>query len=257
MKGGVILTNLEINQNISDFIGAYCNKWNLSIAKFAERCSIPYMTIKRIVSCSVQKIDVYTIIRIAQATHTPVMEILKIDTEHLELYKRITYLTDYDQMIISSVLDVLEKLHISGRENREIPFTDLDFDKTSYLLDPALICPDSLDYSKMKKVTCHSTFAEGMMYCGLRLPDNRLNPYYFKGDILLIQNSEPWEGETGAFIWKEDGFIRLIFRKVHQSGRYTLLQPLNGLGRTYRIDNDNVADLINWIKLGTVAGIIR
>ncbi|MDO5346742.1 MAG: hypothetical protein Q4E91_13505 [Lachnospiraceae bacterium] len=251
------MTNLEINKNISDFIGAYCNKWNLSVAKFAERCNIPYMTIKRIVACSVQKIDVYTVIRIAHATHTPLMEILGVDTENLELYKRITYLTDYDKNIISSILDILEKLHISGRENREIPYTDLDYDKTSYLLDSRLVCPDSLDYSKMKKVTFRSTFSEGMTYCGFRLPDNRLNPYYFKGDILLIQNSEPMEGETGAFLWKEDGFTRLIFSKVHQNGRYTELQPLNGLGRTYRIDNENVADLINWLKIGVVAGIIH
>lgn len=251
------MTNLEINKNISDFIGAYCNKWNISVAKFAERCNIPYMTVKRIVACSVQKIDVYTVVRIAHATHTPLMEILGVDIENLELYKRITYLTDYDKNIISCVLDILEKLHISGRENREVPFSDLGYDKTSYLLDSTLVCPDSLDYSKMKKVTFRSTFSEGMTYCGLRLPDNRLNPYYFKGDILLIQNSEPMEGETGAFIWKEDGLIRLIFSKVHQNGRYTELRPINGLGRTYRIDNENVADLINWVKIGVVAGVIH
>lgn len=251
------MTNLEINKNISDFIGAYCNKWNISVAKFAERCSIPYMTVKRIVACSVQKVDVYTIIRIAYATHTPIMEILGVDNENLELYKRITYLSDYEKNIISCVLDILEKVPISGTENKEIPFSDLEYDKTSYLIDPGLICPDSLDYSKMKKMTFRSSFCEGMTYCGFRLPDNRLNPYYFKGDILLIQNSEPMEGETGAFIWKDEGYIRLIFRKVHQNGRYTELQPINSRGQTYRIDNENVADLINWVKIGVVVGIIR
>lgn len=252
-----MLVNHEINQYVSDFIGNYCSKWNLSVAKFAEKCGIPYMTVKRIMSQDVQKIDVYTILRMGQATRTPIMEILGADSESLHLYKRISYASSYDRTVLNNVLNVLEKLHISGQECREIPYTDLNYDKTSYLLEADLLQSDRLDYSKMEKLTFRSSFAEGMSYFGFRLPDNRMSPRYLKGNILLVLNDEPADGEIGAYAWKDEGYIRLIFRQVKEQGRYTHLLPPAGRGRTYVIDNDSVADLMNWVKLGVVTGIIR
>lgn len=252
-----MLVNHEINQNVSDFIGNYCSKWNLSIAKFAEKCDIPYMTVKRIIALDVKKIDVYTILRIARATRTPIMEILGDHSENLELYKRISHISDYDRTVLTNVLNVLEKLHISGRECREIPYTDLKYDRTSYLLDPDLLRGDRLDDSRMEKLSFRSSFQEGMSYFGFRLPDNRMSPRYVKGNILLVLNDEPSDGEIGVYAWKDEGYIRLIFRQVREEGRYTKLLPLAGRGRTYVIDNENVADLMNWVKLGVVTGVIR
>ena len=49
----------------------------------------------------------------------------------------------------------------------------------------------------------------------------------------------------------------MVFRRVKEEGRYTKLLPLTGRGRTYSIDNDSVADLMHWVKLGVVTGTIR
>ena len=87
---GVLLccVNREINQNVSDFIGNYCSKWNLSVSRFAEKCGIPYMTVKRS-SPAMCRIDIYTILCIARAHPHPHQEILGDESENLELYKRI------------------------------------------------------------------------------------------------------------------------------------------------------------------------
>lgn len=257
MKGGLILTNLEMNQNIADFIGNYCTKWNISASKFSEKCNIPYMTTKRILACNVKKIDIYTIFRIAQTTRTPIMEILGAPSDYPELYKRISHVSSHDKDILTNVLNILEKLHISGNECREIPYTDLNFDRKSYFLESRLFHSDGLDYSQMEKIAFRSTFAKGMIYYGFRLPNNALHPYYLKGNILLVMNDEPADGETGVFAWKEEGYIRIIFRKIHENGRYTELLPVNGRGRKYIIDNEDVTDLMNWVKLGVVVGIIH
>ena len=77
--------------------------------RFAEKCGIPYMTVKRILSCDVQKIDIYTILCIARATRTPIMEILGDESENLELYKRISHISEYEKTILTNVLNILEK----------------------------------------------------------------------------------------------------------------------------------------------------
>lgn len=249
--------NLEINKNISDFIGEYCSRWNISVAKFAERCNIPYMTVKRIMACDVQKIDVCTVLKIAQLTKAPIMEIVGMTGENLELYKRIFNISSHDRNIITAILNILEKLHISGKECREIPFTDLSYDKKSYLLDVKLFSCDRLDFDQMDKLTFRSSFLEGMVYFGFRVPDNRMNPVYFKGEVLLVLNDDPAEGEIGAYAWKEEGYVRLIFRRIKERGRFTELLPLTGRGRKYIIDNDSMTDLMNWVKIGVVKGVIR
>ena len=257
MKGEAVLTNLEMNQNIADFIGSYCTQWNISAAKFAEKCGIPYMTIKRIMACNVQKIDVYTITCIAESTKTPIMEILGLDRENLNLYKRITYASSHDKTVIHHLMNILEKLHISGDECREIPFTALQTDKKSYIIDYHLFTGYQLDLSRMERISYRSTFAEGLVYFGFQIPDNRLHPYYHKGNILLVVNDDPLEGEVGVFAWKEEGYIRLVFQKVHQNDRFLELLPITGRGKKYSIDTENVSELMRWIPIGVVVGIIR
>lgn len=252
-----MLTNLEMNQNIADFIGTYCSKWNISTLKFAEKCNIPYMTMKRIMACNVQKIDVYTISRIAQVTKTPIMEILGINNGDLTLYKRISMASPHDKQVIIYVMNILEKLHISGKECREIPFADLDYDRKSFLLEPSLFSTDRLNINQMKHITFRSTFSEGYVYFGFRLPTNHLYPHYYKGDILLVANKEPIHGDIGAFAFKNEGCFRVIFRKVNDKENLRELLPINGRGKTYAIDTDNILDLMNWVTLGVVVGMVR
>lgn len=257
MKGGLILTNLEMNQNIAEFIGSYCTKWNLSISKFADKCGISYMVVKRIMAGTVMKIDVYTIMRISEITRTPIMEILGIDRENLDLYKRISHASSHDKRIITHLMNTLEKLHVSGKECREIPCLSLISDRKSYLLDGSLFSDHHLDYSKMERITYRSSFAEGFIYMGFHLPDNRLHPCFHRGDALLVMNDDPAEGEIGAFAWKDEGYIRLIFRHIHRNGRFVELLPIAGRGRSYVIDTENMSDLMNWVTIGVVTGIIR
>ena len=251
------MTNLEMNQNIANFIGNYCTKWNVTVSKFAEKCNIPYMTIKRIMSCNVQKIDVYTITKIAEATRSPIPEILGIYNKNMELYKRIGCSTSYDKQIIINLLNILEKLHISGSEGREIPFADLKQDKKSYILDNKLLSSDKLDFSKMEHIAFRSSFAEGFIYFGFRLPDNQLHPHFHKNDILLAVNDDPAEGEIGIFAWKEEGYIRLIFRKVQYKQHLLELLSITGRGTKYTIDTEDMAQLMKWVVLGVVVGVIH
>ena len=251
------MTNLEINRNIADFIGGYCAQWNLSASKFAEKCDVPYMTIKRILACNVQKIDVCTVIRIAQATRSSIMEILKIENEYPGRYRRFTCAASRDRDVILSVMDVLEKLHLSGNECREIPYMDLAYDRASFLIDASLFRSDGLDTEKMEKITFRSSFSQGMSYYGFRLPNYSLHPYFLKGNTLLVINAEPQDGEIGAYAWKDQGYVRLIFRRVKENGHLIELLPINNLGRKYTIDKDNITDMLNWVRIGVVVGVVR
>ena len=247
----------ETNRNVAAYIGGYCSKWNISLNKFADKCGIPYMTIKRIMAEEVQKIDVSTVLRIAEATHSPLMEVLGVNTQNLELYRRIANISDYDRDVLLFLLTMLEKIRVSGRENRQIPCTCLLSDRKGYFLDENSFCSDCLDYSRMQKLSFRSSFEEGISYFGFRLPDNRLSPRFFQNDILLISGMEPSDGDLGVFAWKEEGCVRIIFRIIRNEGRFTRLLPINGRGKTYTIDNEDVSSLLCWVRLGVVTGMIR
>lgn len=249
-----MLTNLEMNQNIADFIGEYCTKWNISILKFAEKCNIPYMTMKRIMACSVQKIDIYTISRISLVTKTSIMEIIGIDNGDLELYKRISRASQYHRHIIIYALDLLEKLHLSGKECREIPYSTLDYDQKSFLLDLRFLSFDNFNFKQMKHITFRSTFSDGYLYFGFQLPNHYLAPKYYKDDILLIANKEPIHGDIGVFAFKNEGHFRIFFRIIDDMGSKRELLPVNGRGKKYILDMNDIHDRLNWIILGVVVG---
>lgn len=249
-----MLTNLEMNQNIADFIGKYCSKWNISVLKFAEKCNIPYMTMKRIMACSVQKIDVYTISRIALVTKTSIMEIIGIDNGDLELYKRISRATQHDRDVIVYVLDLMEKLHLSGKECREIPYSMLDYDRKSFLLECRFFSSDHLNFHQMKQITFRSTFSDGYIYFGFQLPNHYLAPKYYKDDILLIANKEPLPGDIGVFAFKNEGQFRIMFREINDTGTQRELLPVNGRGKKYILNMSDIHDRLNWIILGVVVG---
>ncbi|MDD2959088.1 MAG: hypothetical protein PHE06_11040 [Lachnospiraceae bacterium] len=251
------MTNLEMNKNIADYIGVYCSQQNMSISKFSEKCGIPYMTMKRIMACNVQKIDVYTVTRIAAATHASITELLGIHNENQELYKRLGRATPYNRQVIASILDMLDQLSNSGEEQRDIAYVDLTNDKISYLLETRYLKTEGLDYDQMQKISFRSTFQYGMEYCAFRLPDNALHPFYHKGSLLLVRREDPGDGDIGAFVWRDEGYIRMIFRRIRKNGRYTELYPITDRGRTYIIDTENIASMMKWVKVGIVVGVIR
>ena len=55
-----------------------------------------------------------------------------------------------------------------------------------------------------------------------------MSPLYLKGHILLIRNDDPEDGDIGAYAWKDEGRVRMVFRRVKEEDRYTKLLPLTG-----------------------------
>ena len=51
--------------------------------------------------------------------------------------------------------------------------------------------------------------------------------------------------------------MRLIFRRVKENGHLIELLPINNLGRKYTIDKDNITDMLNWVRIGVVVGVVR
>lgn len=251
------MTNLEIAKNISEHIGNYCSHWNLPLTRFAVKSDIPYMTLKRIMACSVQKIDINTVLKIAAATNSEIAEVIGVDMAYLDFYKTFASTPDYNKEILLQMLDLLERFRYSGQEHRLIPFTDLYQDREGYIISPELITSDGVDLSRMEKTTMNSNFEEGITYMGLRLPDDRLTPYFYQGEILLIRNCDPMENDIGVYAYRSEGYVRILIRKVKLDGDFTVLLPITGRGREYKFNHTRVLDYVNWVKLGIVAGVVR
>ena len=221
----------------------------LSQAKMAQKLDMSLASYKRLITCSVEKIDLYTAYRLYQLTGKLAYEFLDVSG--------------------NSVLDVKSK--IVGLSPSQLSFIDglIEFEKSF-----AATHPDHEDYvtvyiptgnmedgmiydtSNVEKLNISSYKSKygNIIHCGIKITSNHLHPAYNKGDVLLISRQAIRDGDTGVFINKNTGCAYV--RKFHQTSP-CMLEPISSYGETIYVDDTNPADMNRWIKFGYVITKVR
>lgn len=107
---------------------------------------------------------------------------------------------------------------------------------------------DSAGINKVS-VGIYQRICHGGIDCGLQITNNSFFPVYGRGDILLICQKSPRDGDTGIFINKNTK--RLYIRRFRQTDKLCL-EPLISKGSAIILDNRNNEYLNNWIFFGYV-----
>lgn len=91
---------------------------------------------------------------------------------------------------------------------------------------------------------CH-----GQIDCALKITSNSLYPVYSRGDILLIHQQHPRDGDTAVVINRQTK--RFYIRRFSQSDTWTL-ESLNTSGKAITLERHNNEYLNNWIMFGYI-----
>lgn len=214
---------------------------NLSIQEFAEMCDLPVDTIKNIYYGKSTDPKLSTAVKIADALqlsvnclmgkcpHTPAERAI------IERYRRCG---KHGKSRIELTAKCESRFAKNERET-----TGAHVIKCLY---PQIDMRKGFVYD-----LCEEDYIETVVpnaYIGISMSGNDFAPLYCKGDVLLLEDKFPLQGEIAAFLIADRAYIRKFYE---EAGRYRLKC-------LHRHDEDIVLKRMDEVDyIGTIIGVIR
>ena len=220
----------------------------LTQAQMAEKMNMSTSNYKKIISGETIKIDLSYMIRLHELAGVRVIELIDDNGSEAELLRIYRRLSDQQKRFLTAV----------ARFEQEYITTRHDSDKYLTVLVPTGCMQDGMIYDScdVQKIEASEYFERfgNRLHMGIKVTSNHLTPVYNRDDIILLCCEPIRDGDTGVFLHKPDGCIYL--RKYHQSDIVSL-EPVNGFGRTFTVDQNDAHDIEQWAKVGYVLAKMR
>lgn len=241
----------ELAMNFVDTLERERTRMGLTQAQMAQKLEISLSGYKKLVSGETTRIDLYLAYRLHVITGKWLFEIC--GDAHTELNQAITRLSELAPSQVRFLGGVIE---FENKFRLQTPAEQIDDYVTLLIptgnLEDGMLW-DSVNIEKINVAPYRKRFGSDL-HSAIRITSNHLHPAYNIGDIILVSQTAPRDGDTGIFINRENG--RAYIRKLHQTSP-CILEPVNGLGVTFIIDSHNKAEMDKWIKFGRVLAKIR
>lgn len=221
---------------------------NLSQAQMAKKLDMSLAAYKRLITCSVERIDLYTAYRLYVLTGKLAYEFLDVQNSLLDVKSKITNLSPSQLSYIDGLIE-FEKNFTATHPDHEDYITV--YIPTGNMEDGMIY--DTSNVEKLNVASYKQKYGN-LISCGLKITSNHLHPAYNKGDVLLISKNTIRDGDTGVFINKYTGCAYV--RKFYQTSPCRL-EPVSGYGETIYVDSNDVSDMNRWIKFGCVITKVR
>lgn len=214
---------------------------NILLSDFAEMCDLPFETVRNVYYGRTSDPKVSTVMKMAQALNISVnclMGSCSHSKEEKVLLRHYRSCGTHGK----SIIELIAKYEaISARAEREA----YEKHKIPCLIPKGNIC-QGIIYDSCETVEIFTS--EEKAYTAIQITNNELVPVYCKGDIVLIENRFPTNGEYGAFFKNDRAYIRqyieedgvYILRCIHRQGKDIVLERM---------------DQIEYI--GTCIGVVR
>lgn len=222
-------------------------KNRLTQAEFAKSIGLTLATYKRIISGITTKIDINVAHAMYEKYGMTIPEMLGQVTPNVALMKKVSKLTKRQKAYINALIDF--ELDLGAKSNAEdyisvyIPTGNMH---DGMIYDSSAI--EHVNIADYKRI-----LGEKVTY-GVKITSNHLHPTYNEGDILLVCEEPPRDGDTGLFLNKDN---KSIYIRKFRQGKPCLLESINGIGRPITVDPYDKADMDKWAKLGYVITKIR
>lgn len=242
------MTRLEINKLFAENIEQERYNLGLSQKEMADELDLSLSAYKRIISQSIEKIDLYTCYRLYQMTGKTAYDFMNISEQRLQMNHKMDSLSPSQLSFIDSVVD-FEKMFAELHDDAEDYITV--FIPTGNMEDGMIY-----DSSNVKKenIAAYRKKYGSQISCGIKITSNHLHPVYNLGDTILISRRPVRDGDTGVFVNRDNGCVYI--RKFHQTNP-CMLEPINEYGETFYVNSKDKADMDRWAKFGTVIAKIR
>lgn len=212
----------------------------LSLSEFAEMCDLPLETLRNIYYGKTTDPKVSTVLQLSKCLEISVNELMGECTHPKEeaLINHYRLCGRHGKSIIELVAKyeaVTAKAERDSQTKHKIP-----------CLVPNGSIHDGIVYDKCETKEIETSIEHA--YVAIKITTNDLVPVYLKGDIILLANYFPSNGECAVFYKDTRAYIR---RYCEEEGQYRL-KCLHKIGKDIVIKNLNQIEYI-----GTCIGILR
>jgi len=224
----------------------------LTQCQMAEKLDMSVSGYKKLISGETTKIDLYTAYRLCTFTGKWLFEFCEgtADTMLKSIALRLRYLSPYQLCFLSSVIDFEMDYVDNYKHDSRGDYINLLTPTGSH--HDGMIW-DSTNIEKINISHYRKRFGS-MLHCAIRITGNYLHPTYNAGDILLVSQTALKDGDTGLFVNKDEN--RAYIRKFKQTNSW-ILEPVNGYGQTFVVDNLDKDEMDKWIIFGRVLTKVR
>lgn len=213
----------------------------ISIAEFAEMCDLPLETMKNIYYGKTVDPKISTVSKIADALGISV-DCLTGHCSHTQEEKDLMINYRACGNHGKSVILLVSKYEATSAKNER---ESVDKHKIPCLILSGNI-RQGIIYDRCETVEIETTVPEA--YVGIEMPNNDLAPIYCKGDVILIENRFPNDGECAMFFKGDRAYIK---KYIEEDGQYRL-KCLHSMGEDMVFKR---MDQINYV--GTCIDVIR
>lgn len=245
------MTNLEITQNFIDNIEKIRVDMGWTQAQMAEKLEMSLSSYKYIISGKSAKIPIYVAYLVYLVTGKFFFELCDSNVPEIQLLQDFRELPKERQQVIRNSISLEKELHIS----RSTPDSDEDLIPLYTFLgnmeDGMYYDTSNIEYFD---VSGYRSFYGSEVTCAVRITSNHLHPAYHCGDILLVSQRPPRDGDTGLFLNKKDR--RLYIRRFRQT-EPCRLEPITEYGETITVDGSDSYEMSQWLKFGYVVAKVR
>lgn len=219
-------------------------KLNYTQSEWAKKLNMSLSAYKRLISGRTMNINIFIAKRLYKLTGKFLFELFEDNHEEFRIISKLKQLTPRQLKFIKAIIDFESDFKDDDFINAIIP--------TGNMCDAMIY--DSCSISKIKLPDKYKRLYNADITYAVEITSNHLHPAYNKGDILFLSNSPPRDGDTAIFINKNTR--RAYIRKFFQ-GNPCRLVPVNNYNDIIYVDSDNVNDMSQWIKFGTIITKVR
>lgn len=237
------MTKKELARNFSLNVEKERIQLGLTQAEMAKKLEMSLSGYKKMISGETTKIDAYTAYLMYGLCGKWLFEMIEHPIHEAETLTKMKRLTDSQRRFISAIVNI-EYDFLTRQDSPDEYISVIVL--TGNMQDGMIY--DSGNIIKVNAAIYRKRFGEDLHF-GIKITSSHLHPAYNKGDIILISQNPIRDGDTGIFINKDDG--RIYIRKFHQA-EPCFLEPINGFGKPFYVNNSNPQEMEKWVKVGYV-----
>jgi len=242
------MTRGEIAEQFSHNIEIERIKLGYTQAQMAKALDMSLSSYKNMITGISTNIPIYVAHKVYHITSKFLFELCGEDTPETHFLDHFRTLPSHTQQSLLNLVRLESEL---ATENvHPTAYNDANliclYTPTGNMTDGMIFDSANKEFLNVSK---YRTTLGSYMDCAIRITSNHLHPVYHVGDILLICQQPPRDGDTGIFIHKPT--MRIYIRKFYQT-KPCRLEPLTNMGRTIYVDSTNPNDMNQWIKFGYV-----
>lgn len=237
------MTKQELAKNFSLNVEKERVRLGLTQAEMAKKLEMSLSGYKKMISGETTKIDAYAAYLMYGICGKWLFELIGYSIYESDTLTKMKCLTESQLKFISAIINI----EYDFLTHQDTPDEYISVITLTGNMQDGMIY-DSGNVTKVNAALYRKRFGEDLHF-GIKITSSHLHPVYNKGDIILISQNPIRDGDTGVFINKDDG--RVYIRKFHQA-EPCLLEPINGFGKPFYVNNSNPLEMEKWVKVGYV-----